>query len=261
MYGCLNNSEFSQWAQLHRKHPQRCLNLLRSCYPRNRDERYIPLWRVIACLYTSPVVNTSSDVLSKFVQFSGRTTEQADACFYRGGLFNWFEGGPVSSFLNPNNPGFQPVDGDVCQSAGRHALLMLGFNIKVKILFFRYCSQSTFYPCGNATSGDYYKSCYFGRGAIQISYNFNYGQFQDWLKTRNINVDLLANPNLLMTKTDPPLALLASLWFYMTPQPPKPAMHDIILGQWQAGKINTEQGYSGPIFGPTSLIINNGWLK
>jgi hypothetical protein len=25
---------------------------------------------------------------------------------------------------------------------------------------------------------------------------------------------------------------MASLWFYMTPQPPKPAMHDIILGRW-----------------------------
>jgi hypothetical protein len=33
-----------------------------------------------------------------------------------------------------------------------------------------------------------------------------------------------------MTKRDPPLAIMASLWFYMTPQPPKPAMHDIVLG-------------------------------
>jgi hypothetical protein len=43
-------------------------------------------------------------------------------------------------------------------------------------------------------------------------------------------VDLLTQPNLVMTNTAPPLAMLASLWFYMTPQPPKPAMHDIILG-------------------------------
>ena len=43
-------------------------------------------------------------------------------------------------------------------------------------------------------------------------------------------MDLLAEPNLIMTKMDPPLAIMASLWFYMTPQPPKPAMHDIILG-------------------------------
>lgn len=70
-------------------------------------------------------------------------------------------------------------------------------------------------------------------------------------------MDLLKEPNLIMTKTDPPLALMASLWFYMTPQPPKPAMHDIILGNWYAGAENEKAGYTGPIFGPTSLIINN----
>ena len=31
-------------------------------------------------------------------------------------------------------------------------------------------------------------------------------------------IDVLAEPNLVMTKTDPPLAIMASLWFYMTPQ-------------------------------------------
>lgn len=43
----------------------------------------------------------------------------------------------------------------------------------------------------------------------------------------------------------------------MTPQPPKPAMHDIILGQWKAGSTNEAAGYKGPILGPTSLVINN----
>lgn len=56
---------------------------------------------------------------------------------------------------------------------------------------------------------------------------------------------------------DPPLAIMASLWFYMTPQPPKPAMHDIVMGSWEAGDENRQAGYSGPIFGPTSLVINN----
>jgi len=122
----------------------------------------------------------------------------------------------------------------------------------------RYCSSSAFYPCGNGTiEGGYFTSCYFGRGAIQISYNFNYAQFQEWLSTQNINVDLITSPNLVMTKSDPPLALMASLWFYMTPQPPKPAMHDIVLGNWNAGPVNKAAGYFGPIFGPTSLVINN----
>jgi len=60
-----------------------------------------------------------------------------------------------------------------------------------------------------------------------------------------------------MTSVNPPLAIMASLWFYMTPQPPKPAMHDIIMGTWNSGPVNEAQGYSGPILGPTSLIINN----
>ncbi|CAK5087455.1 unnamed protein product [Meloidogyne enterolobii] len=72
---------------------------------------------------------------------------------------------------------------------------------------------------------------YRGSLIFQISYNYNYGQFGEWLKTQNISVDLITHPNLVLTKRDPPLALLASLWFYMSPQPPKPAMHDIILGQ------------------------------
>lgn len=78
--------------------------------------------------------------------------------------------------------------------------------------------------------GDMHAGCYFGRGAIQISYNYNYGQFEQWLRSKKIFVDLLNDPNQIMTKMDPPLAMLASLWFYMTPQPPKPAMHDIVLG-------------------------------
>jgi hypothetical protein len=34
-------------------------------------------------------------------------------------------------------------------------------------------------------------------------------------------------------------------------------MHDIVIGNWNAGPQNAASGYSGAIFGPTSLIINN----
>ena len=43
----------------------------------------------------------------------------------------------------------------------------------------------------------------------------------------------------------------------MTPQPPKPAMHDIVMGTWEPGPDNRAAGYKGPLFGPTSLVINN----
>ncbi|MFH4979907.1 hypothetical protein AB6A40_006616 [Gnathostoma spinigerum] len=170
---------------------------------------------------------------------------QADECFYRGGFFNWFEGGPISSFLNPSSPGLKPEDGAKCIASGR------------------YCESSPeidyWFKCGGSSTpiNGYYNACYFGRGAIQISYNYNYGQFQTFLLSKKITVDILNNPNLVITKMDPPLAILASLWFYMTPQPPKPAMHDIVLGQWNPGPKNDAAGYKGAIFGPTSLVINN----
>uniref|UniRef100_A0A914X038 Glycoside hydrolase family 19 catalytic domain-containing protein n=1 Tax=Plectus sambesii TaxID=2011161 RepID=A0A914X038_9BILA len=176
----------------------------------------------------SEIANTRRDVAAFFahaVQETGENSadlyatmnkQDADNCFYRGGFFNWFEGGPTSAFL-PNGQGHSPADGATCNNNGR------------------YCTSSAeidyWYPCSSESgSSGQFHGCYFGRGALQISYNYNYGQFQAWLQSRQINVDLLSNPNLVITKMDPPLAMLASLWFYMTPQPPKPAMHDIVLG-------------------------------
>ena len=90
------------------------------------------------------------------------------------------------------------------------------------------------------------QDCYFGRGAIQISYNYNYGLFNRYLRKLGVMhngklIDILANPNLVVTKSDPPLTILASLWFYMTPQSPKPAMHDIIIGNW----VSPDPAYAG----------------
>ena len=67
-----------------------------------------------------------------------------------------------------------------------------------------------------------------------------------WLKNQGIThngkpIDVLANPNLIMTKTDPPLSIMASMWFYMTPQSPKPSMHDIVIGNW----VSPDPKYAG----------------
>ncbi|CAD5230784.1 unnamed protein product [Bursaphelenchus xylophilus] len=197
--------------------------------------------RDLAAFFSHAVQETGENDASLYQSIKNQT--EADGCFYRGGFFNWFEGGPVSSFLPANQTGSQPSDGDLCASAGQYCVSSAEYN--------------AFYPCYNGTSGQHFKGCYFGRGAIQISYNYNYGQFQDWLKSQGIVVDLLKEPNLVITKMDPPLAIMASLWFYMTPQPPKPAMHDIVIGNWNAGETNIAAKYNGAIFGPTSLIINN----
>ena len=56
---------------------------------------------------------------------------KADDCFYRGGFYNWFEGGPLSSLVKNN--GLDPKDGEFCNKLGE------------------YCDESTnnkwFYPC------------------------------------------------------------------------------------------------------------------
>uniref|UniRef100_A0A1I7ZI45 Glyco_hydro_19_cat domain-containing protein n=1 Tax=Steinernema glaseri TaxID=37863 RepID=A0A1I7ZI45_9BILA len=199
--------------------------------------------RDVAAFFAHAIQETGENNYGYYQGGSGMTTEEARNCFYRGGFYNWFEGGPTSAFLPAANPGHQPSDGDRCNVAGV------------------YCTEDPtikfFYPCSRAKKGSYSAGCYFGRGAIQLSYNYNYGAFQKWLEQQGIHLNLLENPNLVLTHMNPPLAIMASLWFYMTPQPPKPAMHDIVMGQWNAGEQNEKAGYSGPIFGPTSLVINN----
>ncbi|XP_002166968.3 uncharacterized protein LOC100197260 [Hydra vulgaris] len=208
-------------------------NKLPTNYTRNETYR-----RDLSAFFAHVIEETGENDIDLYQRLP---REEADNCFYRGGFYNWFEGGPISSFVKNN--GLDPKDGEFCTQSGE------------------YCDISTnshwFYPCKNETKSEWTKECYFGRGAIQISYNFNYGLFSKWLLDQGIMhngapINLLENPNLLMTKIDPPLSIMASLWFYMTPQPPKPAMHDIIIGDW----VSPDHDYFGSVFGPTSLVIN-----
>jgi hypothetical protein len=98
---------------------------------------------------------------------------------------------------------------------------------------------------------------YFGRGAKQLSYNFNYGPFS-YALFGDVNV-LLQSPWLVTSNdaTDGWLALASALWFYMTPQSPKPSMHDVVTGFWtpSSGDIS---GKRVPGFGVLIMIINGG---
>lgn len=71
---------------------------------------------------------------------------------------------------------------------------------------------------------------YYGRGPFQLTWNYNYGQFSNVFAPSAYDSKeyLLANPELLQTNGD--LAMAASIWFYMTPQTPKPSMHDVMTG-------------------------------
>lgn len=76
-------------------------------------------------------------------------------------------------------------------------------------------------PTGYTCSNHYY-----GRGIKQISYYYNYMAFSG---------QMLGNPQVLLTDPNAvgkngQLGLGSGIWFYMTPQPPKPSMHDVITG-------------------------------
>ncbi|XP_057966362.1 basic endochitinase [Malania oleifera] len=106
-----------------------------------------------------------------------------------------------------------------------------------------YCSPSAQWPCASGKK-------YYGRGPIQISYNYNYGP-----AGRAIGVDLLNNPDLVAT--DPVVSFKTAIWFWMTPQSPKPSCHDVITGRWTPSGADRSAGRV-PGYGVLTNIINGG---
>ncbi|WP_219907907.1 glycoside hydrolase family 19 protein [Enhygromyxa salina] len=108
----------------------------------------------------------------------------------------------------------------------------------------QYCDPNNVqYPCAPGRT-------YHGRGAIQLSWNYNYGQAGDAL-----GVDILAEPDLV--KNDPKLATQTALWFWMTEQLPKPSAHAVMVGSWMPSANDLALGRV-PGFGMTTNIINGG---
>lgn len=93
---------------------------------------------------------------------------------------------------------------------------------------------------------------YHGRGPIQLSYNYNYGLCSDVLF--GDSQILLNNPE--KVSEDGVLGLMTGIWFWMTPQPPKPSCHQVITGTWQPKAGGANADYNGN-FGLTIIIINN----
>lgn len=58
---------------------------------------------------------------------------------------------------------------------------------------------------------------YYGRGPMQLSWNYNYGQFSNvaTVSRYDSKMDLLMNPQMVSQSGD--MAMSAGLWFYMTP--------------------------------------------
>ncbi|KAL2603069.1 hypothetical protein R1flu_017240 [Riccia fluitans] len=91
---------------------------------------------------------------------------------------------------------------------------------------------------------------YFGRGPIQLSWNFNYGP-----AGKALNEDILAKPDLVAQ--DPVLAFSTALWFWTTPRQGIPSIHNVLVGKYNPSKQDLAKGrYPG--FGLTILIVNGG---
>eukprot|EP00252_Welwitschia_mirabilis_P014873 TRINITY_DN32927_c0_g1_i1.p1 TRINITY_DN32927_c0_g1~~TRINITY_DN32927_c0_g1_i1.p1 ORF type:complete len:327 (+),score=5.53 TRINITY_DN32927_c0_g1_i1:311-1291(+) len=106
-----------------------------------------------------------------------------------------------------------------------------------------YCQESLVYPCAPGAS-------YYGRGALPVYWNFNYGMIGEGLK-----VDLLNNPDLVSTNAT--LGFASALWKWMTPVRPKqPSAHDVMVGKWKPTKNDTLEGRK-PGFGMTINILQS----
>ena len=91
---------------------------------------------------------------------------------------------------------------------------------------------------------------YYGRGAMQISFVYNYGE-----AGKDLDLPLLDKPELL--SHDPVIAFETAIWFWMRAVNGKPSCHDIMIGKWQPSdddkKLNRKPG-----FGMVINVINGG---
>ncbi len=110
--------------------------------------------------------------------------------------------------------------------------------------------QGQTWPCGKNEEGEFLD--YFGRGAKQLSYNYNYGPFSDAMfgTVRT----LLDDPDRV---ADTWLNLASAVFFFMYPQPPKPSMMHVLDGTWQPNDRDISNNLT-PGFGVTTQIINGG---
>ncbi|KAJ7540008.1 hypothetical protein O6H91_11G118300 [Diphasiastrum complanatum] len=106
-----------------------------------------------------------------------------------------------------------------------------------------YCSPSVEWPCASGKK-------YYGRGPMQLSWNYNYGQAGVSLGFDGINnPDLVASDAIISFKT--------AIWFWMTPQAPKPSCHAVIIDEWKPTTMDIAAKRM-PGFGVTTNIINGG---
>lgn len=120
-------------------------------------------------------------------------------------------------------------------------------------------AAGTEFKCGAPFASEGYANEFIGRGAIQLTWNINYGRFSEfYFGDRDV---LLKNPSLV--EGDGPLGWAASLWFWTKPQdyggqcPPKQLDSTMPLGT-----MSCHSAFASPVgggMGQTIRIINGGY--
>lgn len=99
---------------------------------------------------------------------------------------------------------------------------------------------------------------YYGRGALQLSYESNYQAANQGIP--NNEQDIFNDPKLVAET--PYLAWATALWFWCTPQWNKPSCAAVINGQWQPNENDLAKGRVNHTFanrmGVVTDIINGG---
>ena len=188
------------------------------------------------------------------------------------------DGNPINSYSAPVNGTVITAEGAIdaggmkifsCQGAYDSALCADGAVIPEWRQGMYWINES---GCSESSSGCDYREChstswqaqawpcptgikYFGRGAKQLSYNYNYGPFSH-VVYGTVHT-LLQDPGKV---TEGWLALASAVYFFMQPRPPKPSMFERVYGFWSlpsgldGGHLNLMTGN----FAASIMIINGG---
>ncbi|WP_287100945.1 chitinase [Hydrotalea sp. AMD] len=94
---------------------------------------------------------------------------------------------------------------------------------------------------------------YHGRGPLQLSWNYNYGQFSQFFYGNKDS--LLLHPEIVAENSL--VSFASALWFWMHAQKPKPSCHAIMAGSWKPNGYDSVRNIL-PGFGAVVNIINGG---
>ncbi|WP_269667969.1 chitinase [Paraburkholderia sp. SOS3] len=164
-----------------------------------------------------------------------------------------------SGYPDHNNPVLATMPQDAAIPTWRQALWYLresGYEEGSAVGAYQQCAPGShatnwiFYACAKNSKGQYLD--YFGRGAKQLSWNYNFGPFSQ---------ALYGDPNVLLDNpgrvADTWLNFASAIWFAVTPQTPKPPMTWVIDGTWKPNNVDLANNMK-PGFGATVYIINGG---